>query len=98
MTRDEIVQAINSVVKRTDMPTSDPQISRTRIDSVNIAELADHLNLHFLRKDARIDELLQTNNDYLERARAAERLNDELKLSIAGCARLFGQLAALVKS
>ena len=97
MTKDEIIAAMECYISRREVPTSDPQMSRSMITAINIKEIADHIELRFMRKDARIDELLHTNNEYLERARVAERLNDELKLSIAGCARLFGQLAVLIK-
>jgi hypothetical protein len=83
MTRDDIIDPIKTFLAK---PTNVESIER----------LVDHFDLMFTQKDARIDELLQVINEYLERARAAERLNKELLISIAGCARLIGQFAPLI--
>lgn len=55
-------------------------------------ELAELLARH----DARVTELLQANNEMLERARAAERRAYAAESALVACARVAGEVAKLI--
>lgn len=72
--------------------------ANVRLDASVAEPISSALSRISALHDGRITELLQHNNELLDRARKAERLVEDLKVSLKGCATVVGMMARMEES